>query len=106
MTEVAFDDADHRVDDQHIAQKHIQRALRAGDAGRESDAVAQRLAAAVQAFIAVDGVIFLDDGYERRIGEADAVADRRAVQRRIVLARNRDHSETSRALEASLAGAP
>ena len=64
--EIAFDDADHRIDDQHVAEQQIERALRAGHAGRETDAVAQRLAAAMQTFIAVDGVIFLDDGDQRR----------------------------------------
>ena len=89
-----------------VAQQQVERALRAGHAGGEPDAVAQRLAAAVQAFVAVDGVILLDDGDQRGIGEAHAVADRRAVERRIVPARNRDHGETSRALEAGLARAP
>ena len=89
--EVAFDDADHRIDDQNVAEQQVERALRAGHAGGEPDAVAQRLAAAVQAFIAVNGVILLDDGDQRGVGEANAVADRRAVQSRVVPACNRDH---------------
>ena len=89
--EIAFDDADDRIDDQNVAQEKIERALRAGHAGGEPDAVAQRLAAAMQTFIAVDGVILLDDGDQRGVGEANAVADRRAVQRRIVPACDRDH---------------
>ena len=60
--EIAFDDADHRVDDEDIAQQQVERALGAGHAGREPDAVAQSLAAAVQAFIAIDRVILLDHG--------------------------------------------
>ena len=63
--EIAFDDADDRVDHQHVAKKKIERALRAGHAGGEPDAVAQRLAAAVQAFVAIDGVILFDDGDQR-----------------------------------------
>lgn len=105
-SEVAFDNADYRVDDQHITQQHIESALCAGHAGGKPDTVAQRLAAAVQALIAINGVIFLHDGNQRRVGEPDAVAHRRAVQSRIVSARNRDHGEPSRAFEAGLAGAP
>ena len=55
--EVAFDDAEHRVDQHDIAQQQVERALRAGDAGGQPDAVAQRLAAAMQAFVAIDRVI-------------------------------------------------
>ena len=43
-----------------VAEEKIERALRACHARRETHAVAQRLAAAVQAFVAVDGVILLD----------------------------------------------
>ena len=92
--EIAFDDADHRIDDEDVAEQEVERALRAGHAGGEPDAVAQRLAAAMQAFVAVDGVILLDDGDQRGIGQADAVADRRAIEGRIVPACDRDHGRS------------
>ena len=103
--EIAFDDADHRIDHQHVAEQKIERALRAGHAGGKPDAVAQRLAAAVQAFIAVNGVVLLDDGDQRRVGKAHTVADGRAIERGIVSAWDRNHELTSRALEAGIAGA-
>ena len=89
--EVALDDADHRINNQNVAHEQIERALRAGHACRKSDAITQRLAATVQALIAVDCVILLDDGDQRRIGKADAVANRRAVKGRVIPACNRDH---------------
>ena len=104
--EIAFDDADDRIDHQDVAEEKIERALRAGHAGGKPDAVAQRLAAAVQAFVAVDGVILLDDGDQRRVGQTDAVADRRAIKSGVVPACDRDHGRTSRALEAGVARAP
>ena len=77
--EIAFDDADDRIDDENVAEKEVEGALRAGHAGGEPDAVAQRLAAALQAFIAINAVILLNNGDQRGVGEADAIADRRAV---------------------------
>ena len=92
--EIAFDDTDDRIDDEDVAEQEVERTLRAGHAGREPDAVAQRLAAAMQAFVAVDGVILLDDGDQRGIGKADAVADGRAIESSIVPARDRDHGRS------------
>ena len=86
-TEVALDDADDRIDHQDVAKKKVERALRAGHAGGKTDAVAQRLAAAMQTFIAVDGVVVLDNGDQRSIGKADAVADGRAIESGIIPAR-------------------
>src|SRR5271169_2231067 len=43
--EVALDDTDHRVDDQNIAEKKVECALRAGYARRKTYAVAKRFAA-------------------------------------------------------------
>ena len=77
----------------NVAKKKVERALRAGHAGGEPDAVAQRLAAAMQAFVAVDGMIVLDDGDQRGVGETDAVADRRPIKGRIIAAANRDHGK-------------
>src|SRR6202034_4458128 len=79
-----------------------ERALRACYAGGEPDAVAQGLAAAVQAFVAVDGVILFNDGNKRLVGEADTVADGWAIKRGVVSACDRNHDGTSRALEAGV----
>ena len=68
--EVALDDPEHGIDDDDIAEQEIQRALRAGDPGH-ADAVAKRLAAAVQAFVAVDRVVPLDDRGQRGVGRAE-----------------------------------
>ncbi len=89
--EVAFDDADDRIDHQHVAQEKIERAFGAGHAGGEPDAVTQRLAAAVQTFVAIDGVVFFDDGDQRCVGEANTIADRGAIKRGVVSASNRNH---------------
>ena len=99
--EIALDDADHRIDHHHVAQQEIQRALGAGDAGH-ADAVAQRLAAAVQAFVAIDGVIFFDDGRQRGVAEPDRVAGGRTVKCCVVAAVDRRHR--SRSLEAACSG--
>ena len=55
--EVALDDPEHGIDDDDVAEQEIQRPLGAGDAGH-ADPVTQGLAAAVQAFVAVNRVIF------------------------------------------------
>ena len=89
--EVTLHDTDHRVDDQDIAEEKIERALRARHSRRKTDAVAKRFAAAVQAFIAVNSVILLDHREQRRVRQADAVANCRTVQSGIVSARNSDH---------------
>src|SRR6202041_459871 len=52
--EVAFDDSNDRIDDDDVAKQEIQRALGAGNAGH-ADPVAQGLAAAMQAFVTING---------------------------------------------------
>ena len=94
--EVTFDDADHRVDDQNIAEEQVERALRARHSGCKPDAVAQRLAAAVQAFIAIDGVILLDDRDQRRVGKRTPSPTVGPYKSRIVSARDRDHGDLTR----------
>ena len=91
--EVALDDAEHRIDDDDVADQHVERAVRALHAGGQPHAVAQRLAAAVQAFVAGDGVVVLDLGPELGVAEADAVAHGRAVHRGIVGAGHRCHGQ-------------
>jgi hypothetical protein len=65
--DVAFDDAEHRIDDRRVANQHVERTLRRGVAGFQAHAVAQCLAAAVQAFVARHRVVMLDLGEERRV---------------------------------------
>src|SRR5271170_6541599 len=89
--EVALHNTDHRIDDQDVTEEKIERALRARYSCGKTDAVAKRFAAAVQTFIAVNGVILLDHREQRRIGQADAVADRRTVKSGIISAPNSDH---------------
>ena len=90
--EVAFDDAEHRIDHEHVAQQEVERPFLAGDAGGEPDAVPQRLAAAVQAFVTVGRMIVLDHRDQRRVAETDAIACGRAVEGGVVPARNSCHS--------------
>ena len=84
--DIAFDDADDRVDDGDIAQQEIERTLGAGDTGGEPGAVTQRLAAAMQAFIAIDREVFLDDRDQRRVAQPDPVAGGRSIHRGIISA--------------------
>src|ERR1700678_1912112 len=58
--EVAFDDADHGIDDHDVAKQEIQRSLGAGNAGH-ADPVAQGLAPAVQALVSVNSMILFND---------------------------------------------
>jgi hypothetical protein len=58
--EIALHDADNRIDDQHVAEQEIESAFGARDTSH-ADAVTQRLAAAVKAFVAVGSMILLDD---------------------------------------------
>ena len=83
--EVALDDPEHGIDDDDVAEQEIQRPVRAGDAGH-ADAVAQGLAAAVQAFVAVDRVVLRHHGRQRGVAEADGVAGGRAVKRGVIAA--------------------
>ena len=89
--DVAFDDAEHRIDDQRIAQQHVERAHGAVIARRQAKAVAQRLAAAMQAFLARNGVVVLDLGEERGVAEPDRIARRRAIHMRVVFAAHLGH---------------
>ena len=55
-----------------IAHEHVERAHGAVVAWRQPDAVAQRLAAAMQALFARNGEIVLDLGEQRGVAEPDA----------------------------------
>ena len=89
--DIAFDDAEHRIDDHRIAEKHVERAHGAVVAGRQAETVAQRLAAAMQALVAWHGVVMLDLGQQRSIAEPDRIALGRAVQLRVVFAGHLGH---------------
>ena len=80
-TSMALDDPQDGIDEQRVAKQEVERAIRVGDARREPEAVAQRLSAAVQALVAVDGMILLDDGDEGRVAKVHFVADGRTIQR-------------------------
>jgi len=71
--EVAFDDSDDGIDNDDVAKQEIQRSLGAGNAGH-ANSVTQGFAAAVQAFVAVNGVIFFDDRRQRGVAEPNLVA--------------------------------
>ncbi len=81
--EIAFDDSDHRVDHEDVAKQKIKGAFGARDA-RHPDAIAKRLAAAMQAFIAVNSMVHLDHSCQRGVAKADRVASRRTVKGCIV----------------------
>src|SRR5206468_514098 len=89
--EIALDDADDGIDYQHVAEQEIERAFRAGDAGH-ADAVAQRLAAAMQAFVAIDRVILLDQRDQRGITKTNRVARGRAVKGGVITPVDHRHS--------------
>ena len=93
--EIALHDAEHGIDDEDVAEQKIEGALGRGDAGRHADPVAQGLAAAMQAFVAVDGVILLHDGDEGGVGEAHAVPRGGTVEGGVVAAGDRHHDRLS-----------
>ena len=102
--EVALDDAEHRVDHARRCRAACRARPRAlVTPAARPDAVAQGLAAAVQAFVAVDRVVLLDHGDQRGVAEPHAVADGRAVELRVVAAGHAGHG--LRSLEAGRAGA-
>ena len=75
--DVGFVDAGP-VDDERVGDDEIERAIVA-DACRLPHAVAQHLAAAELALVAVDRVVALDLGDEIGVGQANAIAGRRSV---------------------------
>ena len=91
--EIAFDDPDHGIDDDDVAKQEIQRALGAGNAGH-ADAVAQGFAAAMQAFVAVNGVILFDDRGQCGIAEPNLVTRGRTVKCRVIVTVDARHCTT------------
>ena len=89
--DVALDDAEHRIDHQRIAQKHVERAHGAVIARRHAETIAQRLAAAMQALFAGNGEIMLDLGEKRGVAKADRIANGRAIHMRVVFAAHLGH---------------
>ena len=82
--DVAFDNAQNRIDHQGVAQEHVQRAHGAVVTRSEPKAVAESLAAAVQAFLARYRVVAFDDGKQRGVTEAHCIARRRTIHSRVV----------------------
>lgn len=89
--EVALHDAEHRIDEHDIAEQHVERALCAGHAGDHPDAVAKGLAAAMQAFVAIDRVVVLHHGDQRGVAQPDAVSGGGSVQGGILGAGDAGH---------------
>ena len=89
--DVALDDAGDRIDDEHVDDDHVDGAVGEAMAGIDAHAVAQRLAAADHALLAIDGVVVLDLDQQRGIAEPHEIAGRRAVHGGVVLAAHRDH---------------
>ena len=90
----ALHDSEHNVDHADVAEQEIERALLACDACSESRAIAKSLSAAMQAFVAVNRMVFLDNGDQQRVCETEAVADRRPVKLRVGAAGNRGRRAT------------
>src|SRR3954454_12568897 len=65
-TEIGLDDPENGIDHGNIAQQEIQRTISAGNTGH-SYSVTECLAAAVQAFVAINGMVLLNDGCQRRV---------------------------------------
>ena len=91
--EIALDDPDDGIDHDDVAQQEIQRALRAGDPGHP-DPIAKGFAATVQAFVAIDGVVFLHHGRQRGVSKPDGVTRGRTVECRVVPAIDACHVTT------------
>ena len=91
--EVAFDDTDDGIDNDDVAKQEIQRSLGAGNAGH-ANSVTQGFAAAMQAFVAVNGVIFFDDRRQRGVAEPNLVACGRAVKCGVVVTVDARHFTT------------
>src|SRR5262249_10809860 len=72
--DVALDDAGDRIDDERIDDDHVDSAVGQAMAGVDAHAVAQRLAAADYALLAIDRVVALDLYEQRGIAEPHEVA--------------------------------
>ncbi len=91
--DVAFDDAEHRVDDQRIADQHVQGAVVAVVPRHQPHAIAQGLAAAVQAFVARHRMVELDLGQQRGVAQAHGIADGGAEHGGVFFAGHRGHAQ-------------
>ncbi len=89
-TEVSFDDPENGIDDDDVAKQEIQRTLRTGDTGH-ANSVTKGFAAAMQAFVAINGKVFFDHRRQRRVAEPDRVTGSRTVERRVVAAVDARH---------------
>ena len=85
--DVGFDDAEERVHHCDVGDHQVERAALARELVVHPHAVAQRLAAAVDGFIAIHAQILLDLNVEVGVTQADLVSDGRAEQARIFFTR-------------------
>jgi hypothetical protein len=101
--DITFDDSEHGVDHERIAQEHVERAHGAVIARGHAKPVAECFAATMQAFLAGNGAVVLDFGKERGVAETDRIASGRAVHVGVVFTAHPCHGLGS--LEAALARA-
>ncbi len=88
---IALDDADHRIDDESVAQQHVERAHGAVVAGHQPEAVAQGLSPAMQAFFSGNSMIMLNHRKQRCVAEPNGITGRRPVHTRVVAASHDGH---------------
>ena len=84
--EIGLDDAPV-VQDEGIGDDQVEHAVGGGGACRLAHSVANHLPAAELHLVAVDGEVLLDLDQDVRVGEPDAIADRRAVEICVLAAR-------------------
>jgi S-adenosylmethionine synthetase len=88
--EIAFNDPDNRIDHDDVAQQEIERTLSTGDTGHPNS-IAKGLAAAMQAFVAIHGVVLFHNGDQRCVAKPNGVTCGRTVERRVITAVDARH---------------
>ena len=92
---IALANSKYRIDEHDIAQKHVERAHGTVIARHQTQPVAKRLAAAMQALIALEHMVVFDLRQERRITQADRITRGRSVHRGIVSPVHPGHGSSS-----------
>src|SRR5262249_3439340 len=91
--DVGLHDADDRVEHGDVGDHEIERSGCARELVVHAHAVAQCLSTAVANLVTVASTVFFDLDVEIGIGEPDLVADRGAVEIRVLLSRYLRHDE-------------
>src|SRR5262249_30273530 len=89
--DVCLQDPEQRVHHDHGGNDEVEDAVRVAVTGDLTHTVADDFAAPVDGFLAGEHEALLDLGDQGRVGEPEAVARGRAVQRRVRLPRDRAH---------------